>query len=361
MATTRIRYVNTASTGGDGTTNNTSGATAAYAGLRAALTAEFSADPDLTSADIVLKIFCEGSAADSSGSSYTLPAFVTDTTRYLWLITDPSVRHAGKYDTGKYRLTSGAAAVLVGNTTTKNIRMDGIQIVNTNTASGYRICISYSNPTSGFVLTMDSCIFHATGTSAEQAGSADLILLGAVTNKAIRATNCQFSGRTENAIKMVYIGSGGVNTVFYNCVFYGMKTGVDFGNGNTGKVYFKNNVLQRYSGSSGSCIIAPTGWGATATNLTDDSTSPNGSSYQNKQATFEDAANFDFHLGASDTVATDKGTDLSGDGQLAFSTDIDGATRTGTWDCGVDQNTLSAGRPPYEGLVRGLARGLRSS
>ena len=62
MATTITAYVNTASSGGDGTTNNTSGATAAYASLNACLSARAK---DLVTADEILLVKCTGSAADS--------------------------------------------------------------------------------------------------------------------------------------------------------------------------------------------------------------------------------------------------------------------------------------------------------
>ncbi|MCK5013631.1 MAG: hypothetical protein KAS66_07415, partial [Candidatus Omnitrophica bacterium] len=47
----------------------------------------------------------------------------------------------------------------------------------------------------------------------------------------------------------------------------------------------------------------------------------------------------DFHLSPTDTVAKDKGTDLSSDSNLAFSNDIDSSTRSGTWDVGADEWT----------------------
>jgi hypothetical protein len=55
--------------------------------------------------------------------------------------------------------------------------------------------------------------------------------------------------------------------------------------------------------------------------------------------TFEDSANYDFHLSASDpnNVAIDAATDLSSDAINAFSTDIDGQTRSGSWDIGADE------------------------
>ena len=43
------------------------------------------------------------------------------------------------------------------------------------------------------------------------------------------------------------------------------------------------------------------------------------------------------HLAAGDTAWTDGGANLSADALFPFSTDGDGATRSGTWDIGADE------------------------
>ena len=58
---------------------------------------------------------------------------------------------------------------------------------------------------------------------------------------------------------------------------------------------------------------------------------------------FADSANKDFHLSSSDTSAKDAGADLSADANLAFSTDIDSTTRTGSWDIGADETSGAGG------------------
>ena len=55
---------------------------------------------------------------------------------------------------------------------------------------------------------------------------------------------------------------------------------------------------------------------------------------------FADTTAYDFHLHSSDTTAKDAGTDLSG----TFTDDIDGDTRSGTWDIGADESQASASR-----------------
>lgn len=44
-----------------------------------------------------------------------------------------------------------------------------------------------------------------------------------------------------------------------------------------------------------------------------------------------------YHLASTDTGAIDDGTDLSADGTFAFTDDIDGDTRSGSWDIGADE------------------------
>jgi hypothetical protein len=80
--------------------------------------------------------------------------------------------------------------------------------------------------------------------------------------------------------------------------------------------------------------------GATFTgsnNCSDIASDAPGTSPQTGTVSFVDAANGDFHLTSGDTVAKDNGTDLSG----TFTTDIDGQTRTGTWDIGADEYVAS--------------------
>ena len=67
-----------------------------------------------------------------------------------------------------------------------------------------------------------------------------------------------------------------------------------------------------------------------------------GATYVNRTFTFVDEANDDFHLASTDdTGAKDYGTDLSSDPNLSFNDDIDGDTRSGTWDIGADERIES--------------------
>jgi hypothetical protein len=128
MATIQ-RYVNTASVGGDGTTNGTAGATAAFASLSSA---EANISP--TGADDVI-IDCCGTAADSTAVTVDFA-----TTPASTLIQGNRSDGAGFYNgtstisTSHYRLTSGAST----NTLTisePGVTIDGIQIIGSGGAA----------------------------------------------------------------------------------------------------------------------------------------------------------------------------------------------------------------------------------
>ena len=90
MATARVRYVDTASSGGDGTTRNHSGPTAAYASVEDALTDEKTADSDLVTGDEILQIFCAGSTVDNLTTAFDtlLNGWTTGASNYIDIIGD---------------------------------------------------------------------------------------------------------------------------------------------------------------------------------------------------------------------------------------------------------------------------------
>lgn len=108
------RYINTAATpGGDGTTNNLTGSTAAWSGMRECGTATLTIDPIAENANYT--IYCEGAAADSSieaintadivriGTKVTTEYSSTDNTRGFHFIGE-GTGVGGSIDTNKYRL-----------------------------------------------------------------------------------------------------------------------------------------------------------------------------------------------------------------------------------------------------------------
>lgn len=307
-----VRYVNTASTaGGDGTTNATTGANRAYASLNeweAARQAVLS-EPE--------ECICEGATADATAvviSGWTLTA-----ANYISIYTTQANRHGGKWNTGKYRLAVGHALAL--RIQEDYVRLDGLQISST-----------FTYATAVGIVTHD-----ALGTAGE-----------------FRISNCiikEASASGYGGYGLIFSYVTGVNSYVakvWNTIIYDVRKSGAFGiktedtdwvlhchnvaihNCDTS---FYNNAGTFNAKNCGSAAAITAAFSGTITQTTCSSTTP----------TFVDETNDDFHLAAGDTTWKDVGTDLSGDANLAFSVDIDGETRSGTWDIGADEYIAAGG------------------
>jgi parallel beta-helix repeat protein len=76
----------------------------------------------------------------------------------------------------------------------------------------------------------------------------------------------------------------------------------------------------------------------TAANISSDTSSPN-AAFQSLTPVFVDAANDNYHLDPSDTVAKAQGVNLNSDPAYSFNVDAQGDVRGATWDIGADQIT----------------------
>lgn len=293
--------------------------------------AEAGEQADLVSADVQLDIECY-SFEDTT--AVVIDGWTTDATRYIRVYTPTAERHDGKWNTGKYRLVVSSTAVPVITFSENYVRFEGLQVHNTSSDRAQGI---------------------APGAVAFASG-ANLVK---ISHSIVRGTNCSASatssigiGAADNAFdnliwhiynNIVYdwtmtAGSGGEgrgisaagfaqdaeveNNTAHSC-------DVGIRRGGTGTAHAYNNLAQ-------SCGTDFSGtWSGGTHNASEDGTHP-GTDGQTGTATFVDAASDDFHLDAADTVALDNGTDRSA-GAIAFTTDIDGETRSGSWDIGADE------------------------
>lgn len=341
MATLRTRYVNTDSEGGDGTGGLLviSGATAAYSSLAACITGE---EGDLVGADVYLDIQLTcGSlhAADPSGV-VTTSGFTTDTTRYLQIRNMDTV--GGKWNTSAWRLSVDGYGSVIAVQTARCI-LKNLQLENTRdtvaAGEGYGAGVRIYDGT--YNTDVLGCILKRTGTVASNYGSGAGIF-------------CDGSGQSGNFSNNIIYGfydgiftsrGGGSATtriVEYNntiigATAFGIGT-VAYGTGHTHAM--KNNIVQ--GGSTEYYWEAHASTEDFATNLSSDNTSPT-VGLRSKTVTFVDASGKDYHLDSSDTAAKDAGSDLSLDSYYSFSIDIDGDTRSGTWDIGADEIVTASG------------------
>jgi hypothetical protein len=134
MATVRPRFVNAASSGGDGTTTATSGLNAAYAS-QASFDSNEAADITLgTGTDEWFTCTCNGSTQDTTTVVYGTD-WVTDAVNDNWLeIIGENT--ALQWDTGKYRLNPAKTYGVSMDAQTAAFKCHDIQIGNTGVTDG---------------------------------------------------------------------------------------------------------------------------------------------------------------------------------------------------------------------------------
>lgn len=313
QAATITRYVNPgADAGGDGATSALTGANCAYQSLNAALLAN---EQDLTdSGGDILVISCAGSTADTTVvASTSLDGYTTNETSYIRIIGNMPYGQSSslRFNSSYYHMTCAAHFVDMLNMTRNYSRIENIQIDLSNYASR-GIVLSGSN-----CLVMNSIVYN-TNNGTSNTGFA---ISGGGTIINSIAYKINFSGFVFNTFTTSY---------FYNCVSYGNGVGFEQSGGSTSHIITNcigNSNTNNYSGTfttSYSCSDTDSELSGTGDR--------NGS---NGDVTFVNVGSGteDFHLSSSDTNAKDLGTSLSG----TFTIDIDGETRSGTWDIGADE------------------------
>lgn len=232
------------------------------------------------------------------------------------------------------------------------------------------IAINLYNPTlvidDDYVTVQDASI-EKTGEFPE--GDVRAVRLDANTNFILeRSTIRAVSLTPDNSGGLVDINSNGGsvdgtiirNNIIYDCPDYCLRVLFDDGDtvsvenntfvdgtdnnvnisawnsGSGSTINFYNNIS---TGSSASDYSISTG-SATYNNddnISSDTTSPN-AAHRSVTITYADAGANDFHLDSGETDAIDAGTTRGG-----FSDDIDGDTRSGSWDIGADETTGGGG------------------
>jgi len=320
------RFVNTASTaGGNGTTNDTSGANRAYATAQEGETAEETtliADGDL------IIFHCEGSAADTG--NLTVTGWTSSETNSITFQVDQSVRHDGKFDTGAYRLEGagvfGEDVVTIDET---NVFLNGIQLEMTSSGSGSS-GIMGNVGTSG-TLILDSVIVKGSG-------NGDNIVFRSIG----RARNTLSYDAGNDCFDM---REG--NDAVYNCTAHNGTNGYNSIAG-AGNDTCKNCISD--TNSNVDYVESGTGTLTNTNCLSSDGTADDflgSGNLVNKNPLYVNEEADDFHLDPADTEAINKGVDLSED-VFPVTDDIDGDARPqgASFDIGCDEVLEGAGVPP---------------
>ena len=283
------------------------GILADYTSLQAAITAEKAIRSDLVARDEVLKLICINSAGSPDIIALIASGdFITDATRKIVIEGDNTT---GIFNTAKYHIIANSGetglTIVNCNVTVKNIQVKSSGFQNINQSGNYQ-CEFVGNVLIG--------------------GGADA--LSFTTRNAYVFNNVIYNAAGAG----IRVQSGDYNVFLYNNTVYNCGIGINFNfaTDNTAiNNLLINNSQDYYNNIPGATFYS-------AANITSDTTSPDGASYQSISVNFTDAANGDFRLLAG-SPGIDQGVDLSSDPNYPFNTDIIGTLRPqgAAWDIGA--------------------------
>jgi hypothetical protein len=270
----------------------------------------------------VLTVLCRTTNGGADTTEWTASSsWETSSSYYLHVKADTGHRHAGKWDATKARMDLANMNGL--NDSASNIDhiiIEGMQFRLTGNTQ-WEYCLYLAAPE----VEVRECIFLNTASAKNR--------YGLRTNSAgelHKISNCLAYDFNTDGSYGFHLSVAAAQTFVYNC------TAADNTNdfyANSTSVIFKNCVAQ----GAGTNFAS----GGGVDNVSEDATAPGTGSDTSKVIVFASEGTDDFHLHSSDTWAKDQGTDLSGDGDYPITIDIDGATRTGTWDRGCDEITAA--------------------
>lgn len=317
------RYVNTASSsGGNGTSNATSGANRAYVSLTAW---EAARQGDLGARGYREEVLCEG----TDTTQLSLDGWTTSASFYIDI--RARIRHNGVTGGFTHTITATSSSYVVNE---EYLKIDGIHFNRDNTNTSGCRAIDVQATVGVGQLDVSNCLMHATGAIA----TTDSALVLTRTNlQALRVWNCiayDLPGDSdEGAAVRTTVGNSTNSIRISNCTFVNCQYGVYVSSGST-NVIVKNCLVQNPAREAfRGAFDAASNYNASSTA----DTTGGANDRANQTFTFIDAAGKNFHLAPGDVGAKGHGVDLSSDPSLAFTTDIDGHTRRGTWDIGADQ------------------------
>lgn len=326
-----------------------------YTSLNAALageSADLTANCHSTGGAGILTIECyamSDTTAASTGTGYT-----TSADYYINIVVPTAERHLGVWSTSKYRLiTTGLAQITCQANFT---RFEGMQVsagtIDDNNINGIKIDGSY-----GIYIT--NCLITRVEKSYTYGNYAAAIDFGTDVGGSNWAWNniiadWDFGAAKTKVCGIVTTNHSSGNTYLYNNTVIGVSgrnSGIVDG---FGSVIAINNIVSGFADG----FDGDSGWGngfhaSSNYNASDLASDAPGANSRNSQTfTFVDADNGDYHLAATDGGARDYGTNLS----ASFTTDIDGQTRSGTWDIGADEYSAHSLllKSPRKNIMRSL-------
>jgi uncharacterized protein YegP (UPF0339 family) len=289
---------------------------------------------NLVSANQILNLALYADDAETTG--FDVESWTTDNDRFIRIFAPHlssevgvSQRHTGYFDPAKARIvkTNGYAVRLRSGAT---VEIDGLIVrgVNVDQSTPYNNVIGMSVSGSGQLKILNSYVDN-TGTVTYPSGYSALI--GANSWRSVTAYNNILINNGLN------YGAIGLNTqsghlIYNNTIISVGKPCVRQDTWSVASL-LKNNIA-----SCGGTNYASWGnsifWPESANNISSDASSPN-AAFRNLTATYIDSAWGDYRLSTADANAKGQGVNLTADSDLAFTTDINGITRSAPWDIGA--------------------------
>ena len=244
--------------------------------------------------------------------------WTTDATHWIKVIVAAGEGHSGIWDASKYNLSGTGTAHTI---TTANgwLTLDGLQA---NITGGYYGIY----PLNAEKDIVSNCIIKGTASESRIRG---IYITGSENIYIYNTIVYGITTQSGDSRCIFMLGSG--TAYIYNTTLIGSPYGILHSNGTV----IAKNV---YAGGQGTSCFS-----GTITKITCGSSDATGSEgLQNISVNTDQFINVtpgseDFHLAAASALK-DVGTDTSGDpAPMDFTTDIDGETRSGSWDIGADE------------------------
>lgn len=276
-----------------------------YTSLEACMNAN---EQNLVTADKYFDVEISGTWSSADTTAVTIHNYTTDATRYINIYTTGAARHDGKYNTGKYRIEINSSyGACIGIDTGGTYRIDGIQFKNSAADTGDNRGISIVGNNT---LWISNVIGYANKTT-------------------IRIWTFDGNYRIWNSVLFSNTGeciTNLANLRVYSSALIVNSTGSSISSGTLKNVY----STKFNGGTKTTCASADTSGSTGLQNIPYDTTT-----FTNVTSGSED-----LHLVAGSDLI-DAGTNTSGDASpMDFTTDIDGETRSGTWDIGASEFVL---------------------
>lgn len=320
MPTTLDYYVDTAATaGGDGTTTALTGAHAAWTSWQAARAGLASAHPNLVTDDVLIRLYLNAStgSADNRSDNNAL-SLTTDSTRFFEVFFE-----------GQYQLVQSNSFWSILSVNTTKIIIHDINGLHTGARTNDAVGINFGIGQSSGWYELDGGKVLCTGTGTPSSGH-QMAYVSGTSNPTVIQRNLLINGWGKGTVPNSGFG-GGRTTIVDNCTVVNCTTGVTAVRASGDTYILRNNLCQ--NNITDYSIAGSGGTLTTATNLSEDTTSPD-ASLQSVTVTFKDSGSGDYRLATTDTVPISGGTDLSA-ASFAFSDDLTGATRTSPWSLGA--------------------------